>query len=130
MAAAADNPSAETIEPEPELPPADETPAGISPLPASRLLAIVLAVGAGSLLVWLVPPLGLILAWPFLFLVPGWLLIERVAPHLPAPGRLGLAVVSSVYVSAHLVNLVARVDGFSRAAVLLSVAILVLASVL
>ena len=129
MAAAADDLSDEAIEPDRELPPADEALAGIHPLPPSGAVAIALAVGGGTLLVWLLPPLGVVLAWPFLFFVPGWLLIERVAPHLPAPGRLGLAIVSSVYVSAHLVNLVARVDGFGRAAVLVSVATLAMASV-
>ena len=130
MAASANDPPAETIEPESALPPMDATQPGIDPLAASTVLAIALGIVGTAAVVWVLPPIGLIVGWPFLFLVPGWLLIARVAPHLPAPGRLGLAVVSSVYISAHLVNLVARVDGFGRVAVIASVATLAMACVL
>ena len=63
---------------------------------------------------WLVPPTAVVLVWPILFFVPGWVVVRRVVPDLPLPGAVGAAVVTSVYVSAHLVNLVARVGGFGR----------------
>lgn len=94
------------------------------------MLVLGIAIGIAFALCWLAPATGLVLAWPFLFLVPGWVVVNRVVPHLPAPGRMGLAVVTSVYLSAHLVNLVARVDGFNRASVLVSVVVLAVGSVL
>ncbi len=65
---------------------------------------------------------------PFLFFVPGWVLVRRVAPGLPVPGQIGVAIVASVYASAHLVDVVARIVGFGLPAVLISVAILAAAS--
>ena len=94
------------------------------------LLALGVGVVAGVVLVWILPLAGLALVWPLLFAVPGWILVRRVAPDLPAPGAVGVAVVSSVYLSAHLVDLVARVIGFGRPAVLVSAVLLVLASAL
>ena len=67
---------------------------------------------------------GLVLLWPFLFVVPGWVVVRRVAPDLPIPGAVGVAVVSSVYLSAHLVDLVARLTGFGPSAVIGSVLLL------
>ena len=61
--------------------------------------------------------------------MPGWVVVRRVVPDLPVPGAIGAAIVTSVYVSAHLVNVVARVTGFGRAAVIVSAVILALASV-
>jgi len=121
---------ADPIEPEAEEPPLDESPRGIHPIAQRALVVLGGTVAVAFVLCWLVPPIGLVLAWPFLFLVPGWVVVNRVVPHLPAPGRLGLAVVTSVYLSAHLVNLVARVGGFTRASVLVSVAALAVGSVL
>jgi hypothetical protein len=119
----------EVIEPEAPEPAPDPAPAGIEPLPRRALIVLGLLLGIGVGLAWLVPTLGIITAWPFLFFVPGWVVVNRVVPHLPAPGRLGLAIVISVYLSAHLVNVVARADGFSRGAVLVSVAGLAIATV-
>ncbi len=130
MAASAENPPVDAIEPDAPLPAPDAAPAGIAPLSPRRLAAVVLAVLGLAAATWAFPPVGLIAAWPMLFFVPGWVLIQRVSPHLPAPGRVGLAVVTSVYLSAHLVNLVARVDGFGREAVLVSVAAIALATIL
>ncbi|MGZ8438663.1 MAG: hypothetical protein ACXWXR_09000, partial [Candidatus Limnocylindrales bacterium] len=129
MAASAEDPPTEAIEPEPPLPALDDAPTAIDPLTSQAIVVLVLAIGGLSVLALAFPLLGLIVAWPILFFVPGWVLIQRVAPHLPAPGRVGIAIVASVYLSAHLVNLVARVDGFGRASVLASVAALALASV-
>ena len=70
-----------------------------------------------------------VLAWPFLFVLPGWLLVSRAAPALGAPGRLAVGVVASIYVSAHLVNVVATVTGgFGCDAVLVSIFLLAAAS--
>ena len=55
--------------------------------------------------------------WPILFLIPGWVVVRRVAPDLPAPGAVGVAVVASVYLSAHLVDIVARFLGFGWPAI-------------
>ncbi|HEX5148545.1 MAG TPA: hypothetical protein VFW02_05650 [Candidatus Limnocylindrales bacterium] len=118
------------IEPEAGDPPIDESPPGVRPLARRALLALGIAIGIAVVVCWLAPATGLILAWPFLFLVPGWVVVNRVVPHLRAPGRLGLAIVTSVYFSAHLVNLIARVDGFSRAPVLVSVVVLAVGSVI
>jgi hypothetical protein len=54
--------------------------------------------------------------------------IRRVVPDLPAPGAVGAAIVTSVYVSAHLVNVVARVGGFGRGSIIASAVLLVLAT--
>jgi hypothetical protein len=72
---------------------------------------------------------GLILLWPFLFIVPGWVVVRRVAPDLPIPGALGVAIVASVYVSAHVVDLAARAIGFGPSAVIGSVLLLAVGTV-
>jgi hypothetical protein len=66
--------------------------------------------------------------WPVLFVVPGWVVVRRVAPELPAPGAVGVAVVTSVYLSAHLVDVVARIPGFGVPAIAVSVFLLLLAT--
>jgi hypothetical protein len=128
-------PEPEGIAPEavaPELvdPPIDDVPAGIRPIARRALLVLGIGVAVGALLTWFVPPIGVAFAWPFLFVVPGWVIVSRVVPHLPAPGRFGLAIVLSVYLSAHVANVVARAGGFDRLAVMVSVALLVLVTVL
>jgi hypothetical protein len=72
---------------------------------------------------------GILLVWPVLFVIPGWVLVRRVAPDLPAPGAVGVGIVASVYVSAHLVDVVARVVGFGQVAIVASAVILVVATV-
>ncbi len=119
----------EAVAPDLVEPPLDDAPAGIPPVARRAFTVLGTAIGLGAILTWFVPPLGVLLAWPFLFVVPGWVLVSRVVPHLPAPGRAGLAIVLSVYLSAHLVNVVARAGGFNRLAVLVSVALLVLLTV-
>jgi len=71
---------------------------------------------------------AIVLLWPFLFVVPGWIVVRRVAPDLPAPGAVGVAIVTSVYLSAHVVDVVARVVGFGPVAVAGSIVLLALAS--
>jgi hypothetical protein len=72
------------------------------------------------------PVLAAIIGLPFLFVIPGFLLVERVVPSLPLPGRLGLGVVTSIYVSAHLANVLSLLTGgFDDQSVLVTVAILI-----
>jgi len=51
-----------------------------------------------------VPVLGALVIWPLLFLAPGWVLLSRLPLRLSLPGRLGIAIVVSVYASAHVAN--------------------------
>jgi hypothetical protein len=71
----------------------------------------------------------ILLIGPILFFVPGWVLVRRVAPGLPVPGQVGVAVVASVYLSAHLVNVVARFVGFGFEAIVIAAALLALATI-
>ena len=87
----------------------------------SRVSRPVLAAGLvyGLLLVVMlrVPALGIALSWPLLFFVPGYLLVSRILPEQGTPGRVGLSVIVSVFVSAHLAYLVgvlyAGINGLS-----------------
>ena len=90
----------------------------------------VAAIGCAALVAWLVPLTAVLLVWPILFFVPGWVVIRRVVPDLPLPGAVGAAVVTSVYVSAHLVNLIARAGGLGRGTIIVSAVLLALGSVL
>ena len=115
--------------------PADSPLRAAPSLVAGRPLEVG-AVGAiGFLLAWFAPPLAVAVAWPFLFLVPGWLLVSRVVPRHGPAGRLGVGVVTSTFVAAHLGNVVGLAAGgvdrpvaFAVAAIL-AVASLVLAVV-
>ena len=98
-------------------------------MPSTPAIATILGLTAGVVLTWTVPPLAIVLVWPWLFLVPGWILVRRVAPELPRAGVVGVGVVTSVYLSAHLVAVVSRIDGFGRIAVILAAALLVLATI-
>ncbi len=73
--------------------------------------------------------LGVGIIWPFLFFVPGWILVRRVAPGLPTPGAIGVGVVASVYLAAHVVNGISRVVGFGLPAIIASVVLLAAATV-
>ncbi len=109
--------------------PTDDHP-GFDPLSSTPVIAMILGLTAGLVLAWSVPILAVVLVWPWLFAVPGWVLVRRVAPDLPRPGVVGVGIVASTYLSAHLVELVSRLDGFGRIAVLVTVLLLVLATVL
>ena len=102
---------------------------GIDPLPSTPVIALILGLTAGLLLAWSVPILAVVLVWPWLFAIPGYVLVRRVAPEIPRPGIIGIGIVASTYLSAHLVELVSLLGGFGRIAVLVSVALLVLATV-
>ncbi len=97
--------------------------------PTQRTALGVGLIGFGAVvLAWVIPLTAIAIAWPFLFAVPGWWLVSRVAPNLPPPGRVGLAVVTSVFVSAHLVNVVSVVAGFGRVSILVAVVLLAAAT--
>ena len=84
------------------------------------VVALVLALIGGVVVAWAAPVASIVLVWPILFAVPGWVIVRRVAPDLPAPGQVGVAVVVSAYLSAHVVDLVARVGGFDRPSILVA----------
>jgi hypothetical protein len=105
------------------------TPAGGDTHQISQAAWALLAIAAAAIVAWVVPVTAVVLVWPILFFVPGWVVIRRVVPDLPAPGAVGAAIVTSVYVSAHLVNVIARVGGFGRGSIVISAILLALASV-
>ncbi|HXU74205.1 MAG TPA: hypothetical protein VN947_33145, partial [Polyangia bacterium] len=107
----------------------DDDRSGIDPLASTPIIALILGLTGGLVLSWSVPILSVVLVWPWLFAVPGWVLVRRVAPDLPRPGVVGVGIVASTYLSAHLVEFVSRLDGFGRVAVLVTVALIVLATV-
>jgi hypothetical protein len=76
-----------------------------------------------------VPPLAVPVAWPFLFVVPGWLLVARVVPRLGVAGRLGVGIAASTFAAAHLANVLGlAAGGFDRQVAFAVVGILALAS--
>ena len=89
---------------------------------------VLVAIGVGALIAWALPVTAIVLVWPILFFVPGWVVIRRVAPALPNPGAVGGAIVASTYFSAHLVNVVARVGGFGRESIIVSAVLLAVAT--
>src|SRR5688572_18890838 len=118
-------------------PPADEptaragrgASASTSAAPSrSAILIAVAVILAAAWIAWLLPMTAVVLVWPVLFFVPGWVVIRRIVPDLPLPGAVGAAFVTSVYISAHLVNVVARVGGFGRGSIVVSALLLALGS--
>ena len=101
---------------------------GTEPPTAVAIGAVLLAILVGGLIAWALPLSAIVLVWPILFFAPGWVVIRRVVPRLPVPGAIGAAIVTSVYVSAHLVNVVARIGGFGRGSIVLAAVLLALAS--
>jgi hypothetical protein len=90
-------------------------------------LAALGAVAAAAVAaVAVVPALAIPLAWPFLFFVPGWIVVTKVAPSLTAAGRTGVAVIASVYLSAHLTYVISIATGaYARPATIVALAALV-----
>ncbi|HYA00902.1 MAG TPA: DUF2298 domain-containing protein [Candidatus Binatia bacterium] len=76
--------------------------------------------------VWLLPTLAPLLAWPLLLGLPAWLLIARAVPEMGAPGRLGVAVIAGIELSAILAYLIASIPaiGFGTTAVLCTTGLL------
>ena len=81
-----------------------------------------LAVGGLLALAWLVPIAAIGVVWPLLFLVPGWAMLALVKPRIGTSGRLGLAIVLSVAVSAHLVYYLSLVGGYRRETIFVAAA--------
>ncbi|TME30716.1 MAG: hypothetical protein E6I62_08500 [Chloroflexi bacterium] len=94
---------------------------GEHPLRAAPTALAVLASLVGA---YLLPPLAIVVVWPILFLVPGWALMALARPRIEAPGRLGLAIIVSVAVSAHLVYWLSQLMGYRRETVFLAAALL------
>jgi hypothetical protein len=87
-----------------------------------RPTEVALAIAWAFAAAWLMPPAAIVVVLPFLVVLPGWLLVARSVPALSPVGRLGAGVVVSVYLAAHLVNLVATVDGGLTRAVIFAAA--------
>ncbi|HEX3219892.1 MAG TPA: hypothetical protein VHU77_07695, partial [Candidatus Limnocylindria bacterium] len=93
-------------------------------VPAATVTA---ACAAALLAAWLVPGLAVLFVWPLLFVVPGWVAVAALRPRISATGRLGLAIVLSVAISAHLVYWTATLlGGYDRATVFLVAGLLAL----
>ena len=111
-------------------PPADDgAGAGTSPPSVIAIGLAALLILGGAIVAWLVPLASVVLVWPILFFVPGWVVVRRVVPNVRVAGAVGAAVVTSTYASAHLVNVVARVTGFGREAIIVSAVLLAVATV-
>ena len=116
------------IEP-PTAGPIEPPTAGPTEPPTARSPAMIVAgIALAAAIAWFVPLAAVLLIWPILFFVPGWVLVRRVVPDLPLPGAIGAAIVTSVYASAHLVNVVARVIGFGRGSIVISAVLLAVAA--
>jgi hypothetical protein len=88
-------------------------------------IVAVLAIGGALLAAWLKPGLAMLVVWPLLFVLPGWAIVGWVRPRIAATGRLGLAIVLSVALSAHLVYWLALATGGYRRETIFAVAALV-----
>jgi hypothetical protein len=102
----------------------------MSPFRPSALLAGLAAAGVVAALLgaaWAIPGLAVIVVWPLLFVVPGWGIVAWARPRIGSTGRLGLAIVLSVAVSAHLVYwLSLAAGGYRRETIFAAAAILAL----
>ena len=86
--------------------------------PAGRALLASVALAAALSLAWLVPSVAVVVVWPILVFVPGWLLVAGLQSRIDAAGRLGIAVVLTVAVSTHLVHWLSHLSGgYSRGVV-------------
>jgi hypothetical protein len=95
--------------------------------PVTQLVAAALgalAIGGLLALAWLTPAVAIPVVWPLLFLVPGWVVVAFVKPRIGVSGRLGLAVVLSVAISAHLVYYLSLLGGYRRETVFVAAAVL------
>jgi hypothetical protein len=100
---------------------------GGTPVPARRWWPFAGALAFEAVLLlgaWLLPPLAVIAVWPALFVVPGWAIVSWARPRIAASGRLGIAVVLSVAISAHLVYWLSLATGGYRRETIFAVAAL------
>jgi hypothetical protein len=96
---------------------------------AGRPIQTLVVVTCLLLLVRYAPVIGPVVVWPFLFVVPGWLVIARVGPWISPVGRLGLGIALSVVLATHLVNAVGLLAGrFDRDIALVATWLLAAAS--
>ena len=103
-----------------EVTPSASSSSGGLTLAVLAAAGVVLALAAA----WVVPWLAIPVVWPLLFLVPGWGLLAFVRPRIAATGRLGLAIVLSVALSAHLVYWLSLATGGYRRETIFAVAVL------
>ncbi len=91
-------------------------------------LATGVVVVIGLVAAWIWPIVSVATVWPYLLVVPGWALVAwacRGRARVPATGRLGLAIVLSVAVSAHLSWWLATLaGGYGRETIFVAAAIL------
>jgi hypothetical protein len=87
-------------------------------------LAAAVVVGAALLAAWLEPRIAVLVVWPLLFVAPGWAIVGGARPRIAATGRLGLAIVLSVALSAHLVYWLSLATGGYRRETIFAVAML------
>src|SRR5204863_929635 len=79
-------------------PPADEAAgAGTSPLSAIGIAVVALLIVGGAAVAWLVPLAAIVLVWPILFFVPGWVLVRRVVPNMRISAAVVAAIVTITY---------------------------------
>lgn len=91
---------------------------------ALAAIAAAVVVAAAVAAAWLVPPLAVAVVWPLLFVVPGWAIVGWVRPRISATGRLGIAIVFSVVLSAHLVYWLSVATGGYRRETIFAAAVL------
>ena len=95
---------------------------------ARRALLASVALAVALVLAWFVPVLAVIVVWPILLFVPGWVAISALRSRVGAAGRLGVAVVLTVAVSTHLVHWLSHLaGGYGRGVVFVVAALLGLA---
>jgi len=96
---------------------------------AGRPIQALVVVTCLLLLAHYAPALGVVLVWPFLFVVPGWLVVARVGALISPVGRLGAGIAVSVVIATHLVNAVGLLAGrFDRDIALVAAWLLIAAS--
>ncbi|MEP7040804.1 MAG: hypothetical protein ABI864_04430 [Chloroflexota bacterium] len=92
--------------------------------PAAAMTAAML-VALALLSAWVLPALAVVFVWPLLFILPGWTLVAWARPRIAATGRMGLAIVLSVALSAHLVYwLAVATGGYRRGTIFVAAAVL------
>jgi hypothetical protein len=96
--------------------------------PAGRALLAIVALAAALSLAWLLPPVAVVVVWPILVFVPGWVLVAGLRSRIDAAGRIGLAVVLTVSVATHVVHWLSHLSGgYSRGVVFAVAGLLALA---